>query len=158
VVDHLDLLRYVGRWYEIARIPNRFQRDCASNTTADYRRLADDRIEVTNRCRTRDGKFLTARGVARIASGDNPARLEVSFVKILGQQLFWGDYWVIGLGENYEWAIVGHPQRKYGWILASKPRLDETTLRLIRAQLIDQGYDPNRFVTTPQSQDAEPGY
>lgn len=150
VVDQLDLRRYVGRWYEIARIPNRFQRNCASNTTADYRLLEDGRIEVTNRCRTRDGKSLTAQGITRIASGGNPARLEVSFVRILGRQLFWGDYWVIGLGENYEWAIVGHPQRKYGWILARKPQLDETTLRSIRARLVEQGYDPKRFVTTVQ--------
>ena len=157
VVEHLDLRRYAGRWYEIAHIPNRFQRKCASNTTADYRLLPDGRIEVTNRCRTRQGKDEVAHGIARIASGGNPARLEVSFVRFLGRQLFWGDYWVIGLGENYEWAIVGHPQRKYGWILARKPVLDEPTLRTIHARLIDQGYDPDRFVTTPQAWGAETG-
>jgi apolipoprotein D and lipocalin family protein len=93
---------------------------------------------------------MEARGVARMASGANPARLEVSFVSILGKHLFWGDYWVIGLGEDYQWAIVGHPQRKYGWILARKPSLDDATLAHIVARLKEAGYDPQDFQFTKQ--------
>jgi len=148
VVDGLDLQRYAGHWYEIARIPNRFQRECASNTTAEYTLRNDGRIEVTNRCRKENGKILQARGIARIASGGNPARLQVSFVSILGKQLFWGDYWVIGLGEDYQWAIVGHPQRKYGWILARQPSLDNATLARILSRLEEAGYDPQNFEFT----------
>ncbi|HKI84487.1 MAG TPA: lipocalin family protein [Candidatus Krumholzibacteria bacterium] len=150
VVDDLQLSRYVGRWYEIAHIPNRFQSKCASNTTAEYTLQEDGRIEVINRCRKENGKIMEARGIARIASGGNPARLEVSFVSILGKQLFWGDYWVIGLDADYEWAIVGHPQRKYGWILARQPSLDDATLARIVARLKEAGYDPRDFEFTKQ--------
>jgi apolipoprotein D and lipocalin family protein len=150
VVDDLDLSRYVGRWYEIAHIPNRFQSKCASNTTAEYTLREDGRIEVVNRCRKKSGEFDEARGIARIASGGNPARLEVSFVSILGKHLFWGDYWVIGLGEGYQWAIVGHPQRKYGWILARESSLDDATLTHIVTRLKEAGYDPQDFEFTKQ--------
>jgi len=145
VVDDLDLERYAGTWHEIARIPNRFQKDCVSNTTAQYTVLEDGKVEVINRCIRENGGLMETKGIAKQASGDNPARLEVSFVRVLGQQLFWGDYWVIGLGEDYEYAIVGHPDRKYGWILAREPVLGEETLQSIHAQLLQQGYDPEQF-------------
>ena len=145
VVEDLDLQRYVGKWYEIARIPNRFQKKCDANTTAEYTLLEDGRIEVLNRCRKENGEYMDAKGVAKLAAGDNPARLEVSFVKVFGRSLFWGDYWVIGLGEDYDYAIVGHPDRKYGWILSRTPQLDDETLQSIHEQLIVQGYDPASF-------------
>lgn len=157
VVDDLDLELYVGKWYEIARIPNRFQNKCSSNTTAEYTLLEDGRIEVLNRCRKENGEYMDAKGVAKLASGNNPARLEVSFVKFLGRSLFWGDYWVIGLGEDYEYAIVGHPEYKYGWILAREPALDDATLQSIYAQLQEQGYDASQFEFGTQQWDEESG-
>jgi len=78
------------------------------------------------------------------------AKLEVSFVSFLGMNFFWGDYWIIGLGDDYDYAVVGHPERKYGWILARTPKLEETTLDEIFAVLREKGYDPDDFEMTVQ--------
>lgn len=121
-VSEVDLSRYMGKWYEIAKLPNEFQDHCVRNTTAEYRLRDDGRVEVTNRCVTRDGAIDVASGIAR-RSGDDNARLEVSFFDILGWRPVWGDYWVIGLDRGYDWAVVGHPEREYGWILSRAPRL-----------------------------------
>nr|MBP9120943.1 lipocalin family protein [Ignavibacterium sp.] len=78
------------------------------------------------------------------------AKLEVSFVSFLGWRPFWGDYWIIGLDENYQWAIVGTPNRKYGWVLSRTPNLDNTTLDKIFGIIKDQGYDPKKFEISKQ--------
>ncbi len=90
VVESVDIERYLGLWYEIARIPNRFQRSCAGGTTAQYALRADGRIEVVNRCRKPDGGVITAAGIAKIADEKTRAKLKVSFVNLLGICLFWG--------------------------------------------------------------------
>lgn len=149
-VAAVDLQRYVGRWYEIAKIPNRFQKQCARGTTAEYTLRADGRIEVLNRCTRADGQTDEARGVAKVADRDSNSRLKVSFVRFLGMQLFWGDYWIIGLGAGYEYAIVGSPDRKYGWILSRTPRLAPEVLEVAFATLRAQGYDASRFEMTTQ--------
>ena len=149
-VASVDLERYVGRWYEIAKIPNKFQKSCAGNTTAEYVLREDGRIDVINRCLEANGNVNEARGIARIEDEESNARLKVSFVRFLGRNWFWGDYWVLGLGPEYEYAIVGHPERTYGWILSRTPKLGETTLARIFEQLEAQGYDPHRFELTPQ--------
>lgn len=148
-VEHVDLSRYMGKWYEIARVPNRFQEQCTGNTTAEYRLRDDGRIEVTNRCVVSDGELDIASGIAR-RSGDDNARLEVSFFDILGWRPVWGDYWIIGLDRGYDWAVIGHPERKYGWILSRAPRLTDTTRERIDRLLREQGYDPADFEQTPQ--------
>lgn len=148
-VEHVDLSRYMGKWYEIARVPNRFQEQCTGSTTAEYRLRDDGRIEVTNRCVVSDGELDIASGIAR-RSGDDNARLEVSFFDILGWRPVWGDYWIIGLDRGYDWAVIGHPERKYGWILSRAPRLTDTTRERIDRLLRDQGYDPADFEQTPQ--------
>ena len=147
-VSHVDLNRYLGKWYEIAKIPNRFQRHCAGDTTAEYRRLEKNRIGVTNRCRDQQGNFDQAHGIARVVDHKTKAKLKVSFVSILGVSLFWGDYWIIGLGENYEYAVVGTPNRKYGWILSRNRSLSRSTREKIRRLLVRSGYDPLRFEDT----------
>jgi len=144
-VEHVDIERYVGRWYEISRIPNWFQAGCARSTTATYTLGADGRIEVVNRCRRADGSENEARGIARVVDPTTNARLEVSFVRFLGKSFFWGDYWVIGLGPDYEYALVGTPDRKFGWVLARTPTLGPDVLVTINAALREQGYDPERF-------------
>ncbi len=144
-VEHVDLERYVGLWHEIARIPNRFQSDCARGTTAEYALRADGRLTVVNRCYRDDGSLMEAEGVAKVEDPATHARLKVSFVSFLGWRPFWGDYWVIGLDEDYRWAVVGTPDRKYGWILARTPVLDDETLDTTFAVLERNGYRRDAF-------------
>jgi len=144
-VKSVDLEKYVGTWYEIAKIPNRFQSDCAKNTTATYSRNEDGTIKVVNRCVEEDGEIDEAQGVARIVDKINNTKLEVSFVSFLGWRPFWGAYWVIGLEENYQWAIVGHPERKYGWILSRTKSISDETLTEIFSILTEQGYNTEDF-------------
>lgn len=148
--QNVDLQRYAGLWYEIAKIPNRFQRKCASGTTAQYELRDDGRITVVNRCLKGNGGTIEAKGIAKVVDTTTNAKLKVSFVNLWGWRLFWGDYWIIGLDENYRWAVVGHPQRKYGWILSRMPTLEKSTLEAIFALLRQQGYNPDDFELTRQ--------
>ena len=149
-VGQVDVERYAGLWYEIAKIPNRFQRTCATGTTAFYSLRKDGRIDVLNRCIKKNGTQITAKGIARVVDTRSNARLKVSFVRFLGISLFWGDYWIIGLGSEYEYAIVGTPSRKYGWVLSRTPTLQPEQLEHIFSQLRDNGYDPDQFEVTVQ--------
>ena len=112
-VAFVDLDRYVGNWYEIASIPNFFQKHCRGNTMASYRAIEEQRIEVINSCLDKDGSVDTAQGIARIVDRTSNARLEVSFVSLFGWQLFWGDYWILDLGPDYSYVIVGTPNFRY---------------------------------------------
>jgi len=150
-VAHVDLDRYTGLWYEISRIPNWFQRTCVDETTARYSLRADGRLDVINRCLTADGSADEARGVARVVDPKTNAKLEVSFVKLFGWHLFWGDYWIIGLDPDYRYAVIGHPTRRYGWVLARTPTLDSATRQEIDAVLRENGYDPQRFEASPRA-------
>ena len=150
VVNKVDLKKYIGIWYEIAKIPNRFQKDCIRNTTAEYSFRDDGKIKVVNSCLQSDGSKKVAEGVAKVVDNISNAKLEVSFVRILGIQLFWGDYWIIGLGENYDFALVGSPDRKYGWILSRTLKLPQEKLNLISDILKIKGYDIKNFEFTEQ--------
>ena len=150
-VRSVDLQRYSGVWYEIARIPNSFQDQCAYGTTAEYIVRGDGEIAVINKCYEEDGHLDVAEGVARVVDEKTNAKLEVSFVSFLGIRPFWGDYWIIGLDEDYSYAVVGHPERKYGWILSRTPSLSEETLQTIFDLLSAQGYDTKSFIPTKQS-------
>jgi len=149
-VDRVDLTRYVGLWYEIAKIPNRFQDGCISGTTAEYVLREDGRIDVLNSCLEEDGSRDEAKGLARVVDQNSNAKLEVSFVSFLGWRPFWGDYWILGLDEDYRWAVIGSPNRKYGWILAREPRLDDATMQRIFAILESNGYSREDFELSPQ--------
>jgi apolipoprotein D and lipocalin family protein len=149
-VARVDLDRYAGRWYEIARIPNRFQRSCAGDVTADYRPRTDGGIDVVNRCRKAGGDVIEARGVARVVDDDTRARLEVSFVNLFGVRLFWGDYWVLDLDDGYAHSLVGTPDRRYGWVLSRTPTLSPATVQGIFHRMEGLGYDPAAFVMTEQ--------
>jgi apolipoprotein D and lipocalin family protein len=151
-VDSVDLERYAGTWYEIARIPNRFQKDCAGAATATYVLRDDGRIDVINRCLKANGKVKEARGLARVG-GEGGAKLEVSFFSILGWRPVWGDYWILDLGDNYEYSIVGEGSRKYGWILSRSATVDEKRMKALFESLGAQGYDPDAFelVHSPSS-------
>ncbi len=154
-VERVNLERYAGLWYEIARIPNGFQEGCVSGVTAEYELRDDGRIDVINRCITSSGRVDEAKGLARIEDRESNARLKVSFFSILGWRPIWGDYWIIGLGDDYEFALVGSPDRKYGWILSREPELDWYVLERIYTMLGDQGYHPGDFKMT--AQESPPG-
>ncbi len=152
-VPAVDLDRYTGRWYEIAKIPNRFQRQCVSDTSANYARNANGTIAVVNRCRTTDGRLDEAHAIARVADPRTNAKLQVSFFSLLGWRPIWGDYWVLALGPDYEYAVVGEPGRQYGWILARTPTLPLAAREAIDNQLRARGYDPALFENSPHSAD-----
>lgn len=149
-VNSVDIKKYTGLWYEIAKIPNRFQKQCISGTTAQYTLREDGRIDVVNSCIEADGSIDRAEGLARIVDKKTNAKLEVSFFSILGWRPVWGDYWIIGLDENYQWVVVGTPNRKYGWILSRTPQLDNKKMEELFQILKDQGYDPSDFEISKQ--------
>ena len=149
-VSQVDLNKYVGLWYEITKIPNSFQKQCAYGTTAEYKLLEAGNIQVINKCYTKDSEADVAEGLAKVVDKKTNSKLEVSFFSILGFRPFWGDYWIIGLDDNYQWAVVGSPNRKYGWILSRIPSLPEKTLTKIFLILKDQHYNPNEFEMTVQ--------
>jgi apolipoprotein D and lipocalin family protein len=150
-VDHVDLSRYMGRWYEIAALPNFFQRNCVGNTTADYALRGDGLVSVTNRCLVANGETDQAEGVARVADPATNAKLEVSFVSIFGRQLFWGDYWILDLGADYDYVLVGTPSRRWGWILARDPHPPRERIDAWLSRFQAQGYDAREFVLTDQT-------
>jgi len=140
VVPDVDLSRYAGKWYEIAKYPNRFQRGCVG-ATAEYSLSPDGkRVDVVNRCRdTGSGKERSVRGKARVVDPATNAKLSVTF--------FWpfsGDYWIFALGEEYEYAVVGTPDRKYLWFLARTETIGDD----LYGRLVDlaraRGFDPAR--------------
>ena len=145
-VPRVDLGRYVGTWYEIAAFPQSFQRGCTA-TTATYTLRDDGDIDVVNRCRkdALDGPEKVAKGRARVLDRATNAKLEVSFFRP-----FWGDYWIIGLGEDYGYAVVGHPGRDYLWILARTPVMRPEVYEAVVRKLATQGYDTARLVRTVQ--------
>lgn len=149
-VDAVDLDRYLGEWYEIARFPNRFQRDCASDVRATYAKREDGRLDVLNRCRGEDGEVIDAKGVARRAGDASTAKLKVRFAPAWLSFLpwVWGDYWILGLGEGYSWAVVGSPDREYLWILARTPSLEDGQLAAARAVAEENGFQVDRLVPT----------
>ena len=149
-VSFVDLNKYAGRWYEIAKIPNSFQKKCVRNTTAEYKLRDDGNIDVINKCIEEDGTINEAEGLAKVVDEKTNAKLKVSFVSIFGIHLFWGDYWIIGLDKGYEYAVVGHPTRKYGWILSRTPKLAKEKLQEAYSILQDNGYNLKDFEMTIQ--------
>jgi len=149
-VAQVDLDRYIGTWYEIARLPNRFQNQCAGNVTAEYKRLEDGNIAVVNRCLDEKGIMDEAEGVARVVDKTTNAKLEVSFVSLFGWHLFWGDYWILDLDDDYTHVVVGTPSRKYAWILARTTSLPAEVWERTQQILLKAGYDLERLVKTRQ--------
>jgi apolipoprotein D and lipocalin family protein len=150
-VTQVDLKRYMGKWYEIAAIPMFFERRCVGNTLADYGLLPNGLVEVVNSCKINTGRRISSVGRAKVIDRQTHAKLKVTFLNLLGWRfLAGGDYWILALDPDYRYAVVGHPTRRYGWILSRTPSLPQATLAAISAQLARQGYDPCLFMTTPQ--------
>jgi len=144
-VASVDLTRYAGAWYEIALLPNRFQRQCVSDTQARYV-LDGERVQVINRCRQADGEIETAKGRAKSVEGSGNAKLLVSFF-----WPFYGDYWVLDLDEDYQRVLIGTPSRDYAWVLSRTPQLDEAQLQRLLDKAASLGFDKAAFKRTPQT-------
>jgi len=145
-VPKVDLNRYLGRWYEIAKYPNRFERKCARNVTATYALRPDGKISVVNSCTTHDGKVSESKGWAKVVDPNTNSRLKVTFF-----WPFFGDYWIIDLGANYEYAVIGEPSRKYLWILSRTPKMDETLYAELTKRLAGHGYDASKLERMKQT-------
>jgi apolipoprotein D and lipocalin family protein len=150
VVDNLDPARYAGRWYEIARLPNRFQNKCASDVVANYQPRAEGGFTVVNSCRNASGEVTDASGVARRVQGAPPSVLQVRFAPSILSFLpqVWGDYQVIALDQGHTYSLVGTPDRKYLWILSRTPRIEPATYDQLVERAATEGFDVTRLTRT----------
>jgi apolipoprotein D and lipocalin family protein len=154
VVESIDLKRYAGRWYETARLPNKRQRQCAADVIVTYAVREDSGVDVVNRCQTSNGAVNEAHGIARKAGdGRAAARLEVRFAPAFFSFLptVWSDQWIIGLGPEYTWAVVGGPSRESLWILSRTPRMSAASYALALEVAKGNGFDTTRLIRTPQN-------
>jgi apolipoprotein D and lipocalin family protein len=146
VVSSVDLNRYKGKWYEIARLPNYFERKLKC-TSAEYLLRDDGKITVVNAGNyiTDPKKSSSVKGVAWIPDKNSPAKLKVQF--------FWpfsGDYWIMYLDNDYRYVLVGDPDVKYLWILSREKKMDETTYKMLLQKAIDNGYDVKTIIRVEQ--------
>jgi apolipoprotein D and lipocalin family protein len=151
-VTHVELDRYAGKWYEIARFPNKFQSQCASDVTADYIRRDDGQLDVINRCKKGDGAPDEAKGRARVADTVTNAKLDVRFAPdwLAWLPTVWAPYWIVDLASDYAYAAVGDPKREFLWILSRTPQLPDHIYEDVVNQATAQGYDTARLVKTRQ--------
>lgn len=148
--EYVDVNKYLGRWYEIAKIPNSFQKKCLE-TRATYSLRNDGKVKVFNECvNKKTGKIQDANGVARIFNPGRNSILKVSFAPFPFRRLAEGDYYIIKLDVNYDYVLVGSPSRDYLWILARDTKLDEEIYQELLDVAKQQGFDTNRMVKTPQ--------
>jgi apolipoprotein D and lipocalin family protein len=152
-IPSLDVPRYMGVWYEIAKFPNRFQSKCASDTTAHYNLQPDRTVQVVNRCRRADGTVIDAVGTTRQLGGPTSPTLKVRFAPrwLSFLPFVWGDYWVIDLDPEYQLAAVGEPGRDYLWILARTPTVSRQAYGALLDRLERQGFDLSKLEVTPQA-------
>lgn len=145
-VPYVDLTKYVGKWYEIASFPQRFQKGC-NCTTAEYTLTDKGYIIVENRC-NRDsinGKESYIKGKVFVVENSGNAKLKVQF--------FWffkSKYWIIDLADDYSYAVVGHPNRKYLWILSRTPLMNDAVYQQIISRVAAMGFDISKIKTTKQ--------
>ena len=153
-IGALDVPRYMGTWFEIAKYPNRFQRKCVSNTRAEYTPLADGTVQVLNRCTRDDGVVDEALGQARQVGDSRSPKLEVRFAPAWLSFLpwVWGNYWVVDLDPEYQLVAVGEPKREYLWILARTPTVNARAYEELVARLEKQGYDSRKIQISKHSQ------
>ena len=152
-VDDINLKKYQGTWHQLAAVPASFQRDCASDTRADYSLLEDGLIKVINSCKKNNGKIKSSEARGRINPDFNsPGKLEVTFVKLIKWiWAFSGDYWITYLDPNYQYVVVGHPEYKYGWILARNQTLSKKTYSQLEKIIGARGYDSCAFLMSTTS-------
>lgn len=146
----VDLARYSGKWFEIGRLANRFQRDCVG-ATAEYNLRPGGGVDVLNTCYLEDGSTRSIRGEAEPRDGSSNAKLRVRFNGFWFKLFSWlikADYWVMELADDYSYAVVGTPNRDYLWILARERTMDDPTYHSLVARIRNQGFEVDRLVRT----------
>ncbi|HEY5850445.1 MAG TPA: lipocalin family protein [Lysobacter sp.] len=151
-VPSVDLTRYLGTWYEIARLPMRYEPEDFHNITATYSLNPDGTVKVDNRAVNGNGENEQSIGEATVVEGSGNAKLEVSFMP---DELKWipftkGDYWILRVDDGYRAALVGSPDRKYLWLLSREPSLAEARQQEFLATAREQGYELDELIRTPQ--------
>ncbi|MPM80130.1 Outer membrane lipoprotein Blc [bioreactor metagenome] len=151
-IPALDVARYMGTWYEIAKYPNWFQKKCSGNVKADYSLMNDGRVRVVNRCQTAESTLSEAIGEARQIGPSTSPKLEVRFAPAWLSFLpfVWGDYWVVELDDDYQLVAVSEPDRDYLWILSRTPEVDPVSYNALLTRLQRQGFDLQRMEATKQ--------
>jgi apolipoprotein D and lipocalin family protein len=149
-INALDVPRYMGTWYEIAKFPAWFQKKCVADTRADYSLQPGGQVQVINRCRQENGEMKEAVGNARQIGGTASSKLEVRFAPAWLSFIpaVWGDYWVIDLDPAYQLVAVSEPKREYLWILSRSTKVDPDTYTALLARLSSQGFDLQRLEKT----------
>jgi len=152
-IASLDVPKYLGTWYEIAKFPNWFQKKCVGNTKAVYSMRADNNLKVLNSCKNADGVVSEAEGTARQIGAQDSPKLEVRFAPawLSFLPMVWGDYWVIDLDPQYQVAAVSDPKREYLWVLSRTPQLDKKVYEDLLQRLQAQQFDVRKLEITPQS-------
>jgi len=151
-VASVDVPRYMGTWYEIAKYPNWFQKKCTSSTSAHYSLQADGQVQVLNRCKTANGEWSEALGIARQIGRAHSPRLQVRFAPawLSFIPMVWGNYWIIDLDSQYQWVVVSEPNREYLWILSRTSELPAATYQGLLDKLAANGFDLQRIqLSTP---------
>jgi apolipoprotein D and lipocalin family protein len=149
LVDRVDISRYLGRWYEIARFQHGFEKSIVG-ATAEYSQRGDGRVQVVNSGfqKTLNGKYTEVKALAWVPDPSNPAALKVRFFG-----LFTSDYLIFGLDqENYSWALVGSNSRDYLWFLSRTPTISEDQLAMMKIIATSQGYDQKDLYLVPQKE------
>ncbi|WP_444815033.1 lipocalin family protein [Variovorax brevis] len=153
-VAPVDLIRYAGLWHEQARLPNRFEKQCAGSVTAEYTPLPDGTVQVRNQCVVDDaGTVDESVGVARVVrvpGQPGAGQLKVRFAPSwLGWvPMIWGDYWILKLDRDYQVSLVGTPDREYLWVLSRVPQLDEATISAELEYARTLGFDVDKVIRT----------
>ena len=152
-VASVDINKYMGQWFEIASVPMRFQKDCVG-TNAIYELLENGEVDISNTCRkfTLDGELDFRKGRGRVVDTETNSKLEISFVgPYFGDRwFFWADYWIVELGENYEYAVIGTPSKKLLWILSREKTLDQELYNSIVERRRAEGYAVDMLKRTTQ--------
>ncbi|MEI8156686.1 MAG: lipocalin family protein [Burkholderiales bacterium] len=149
-IPTLDVPRYMGTWYEIAKYPNRFQKKCVAETRAQYKVQASGAVQVINRCRKESGEMDEAIGEARQIGAANSPKLQLRFAPswLSFLPFVWGHYWVVDLDDGYQLVAVGEPKREYLWVLARAPTVNAQAYDALLGRLKAQGFDIERLELT----------
>ena len=151
-IESLDVPRYVGTWYEIAKFPNVFQKKCVSATRAEYNLLADGNVQVVNRCKVRGGELDGVIGTARQVGAATSPKLKVRFAPawLSFIPMVWGDHWVIDLDAKMQLVAVSEPKREYLWVLSRTAKVDPAAYEALLGRLAQRGFDLHKLELTQQ--------
>lgn len=152
-VEKVDMARYAGTWYEIARLPNKLQAECAGDVSTTFRLRGMRTFDIETRCRRADGSEEVDVGIARVQDPATNAKMEWRFLPLaLAWWPFaWTDYWIVDLAPDYSYAVAAVPTREALWILARKPELDKPTYDRLVAKARAMGFETGKLIRTRHS-------